>query len=58
MAIALKVWLSHINDLVGGVRYSAIPIVSMDWIHDVFITEASVNVDIFSESYLIPILIH
>ena len=39
--------------LVRGVRYSAIPIMSMEGIHDVYITEGSVE---FVRSSLLPIL--
>ena len=45
--------------LVRGVRYSAIPIMSMEGIHDVYITEGSVDGENFSEfvrSSLLPIL--
>ena len=46
--------------LVRGVRYSAIPIVSMEGIHDVYITEGTVNGEGFSEfvrNSLLPILL-
>ena len=46
--------------LVRGVRYSAIPIMSMEGIHDVYITEGTVDGQGFSEfvrSYLLPILL-
>ena len=35
--------------LVRGKRYSAIPVVSMDGIHDVYITEGTVNGEKFAE---------
>lgn len=51
--------LSDRRFLVRGVRYSAIPIVSMEGIHDVFITEGAVDGTKFSEfirSSLLPVL--
>ena len=45
--------------LVRGVRYSAIPVVSMDGVHDVYLAEGSVNGDkfeLFIRECLLPIL--
>ena len=45
--------------LARGVRYSAIPIMSLEGIHDVFITEGTVDGDKFVQfitEYLLPIL--
>ena len=45
--------------LVHGKRYSAIPVVSMDGIHDVYITEGTVNGEKFADfvkNCLIPVL--
>lgn len=45
--------------LARGVRYSAIPIVSMEGVHDVFITEGTVNGERFTDfirTSLLPVL--
>ena len=45
--------------LVRGVRYSAIPVVSMDGVHDVYLAEGSVNgvkFELFVRECLLPIL--
>jgi len=50
--------LSDNRLLVRGVRYSAIPVVSMEGIHDVYVTEGTVDGKRFSEfvrSSLLPI---
>ena len=46
--------------LVRGTRYSAIPIMSLEGIHDVYITQDTVNGDKFTEfisNYLLPFLL-
>ena len=45
--------------LIRGTRYSAIPVMSMQGIHDVFLAEGSVNgerFEFFIRNYLIPVL--
>ena len=51
--------LSDQRLLVRGTRYSAIPIISTEGIHDVYIAEGSINGERFAkfiERYLLPIL--
>ena len=46
--------------LIRGVRYSAIPIMTIDGLHDVYIAEGTINGERFShfvEAYLLPLLL-